>query len=136
MRRHWIALVLLASCMLAHSGALALQAPQDARVATPDFSAVRQLIRERMAKDSLPGLTIAVARGDSILWEEGFGWANRERRVPATPHTPFYLASLSKTITATAVMVLHEQGRLNLDRPANEYLGNTRLWNPRWDASG
>lgn len=105
-------------------------------MATPDFSAARQLIRARMAKDSLPGLTIAVARGDSILWEEGFGWANRESRVPATPHTPFYLASISKTITATALMVLREQGRLNLDRPANEYLGNSRLWSPRWDASG
>jgi CubicO group peptidase (beta-lactamase class C family) len=122
--------------MLAPAAALALQAPQGAQVTTPDFSAARQTIRDRMAKDSLPGLTIAVTRGDSILWEEGFGWANRERRVPATPHTPFYLASLSKTITATALMILREQGRLDLDRPANEYLGGTRLWNPRWDASG
>jgi CubicO group peptidase (beta-lactamase class C family) len=83
-----------------------------------------------MARDSLPGLTIAVARGDSILWEEGFGWANRETRVSATPQTPFYLASLSKTITATALMVLREQGRLDLDRPANDYLGTTPLWEP------
>lgn len=136
MNRHRFALVLLASCVVLNSEALAFQAPQLARVNTPDFSAARQLIREAMARDSLPGLTIAVARGDSILWEEGFGWANREGRVPATPHTPFYLASLSKTITTTALMVLREQARLDLDRPVNDYLGSTPLRSPRYDASG
>jgi CubicO group peptidase (beta-lactamase class C family) len=89
-----------------------------------------------MAKDSVPGLAIAVVRRDSILWEEGFGFANRARRVPATPHTPFYLASLSKTITATALMVLRDQGRLDIDRSVNSYLGGTPVWSPHYDASG
>lgn len=53
---------------------VAASTPHSAR---PDFSEARQLIRDWMAKDSLTGLAIAVARGDSILWEEGFGWANR-----------------------------------------------------------
>jgi CubicO group peptidase (beta-lactamase class C family) len=101
----------------------------------PDFTAARQRIRAVMARDSLPGLTIAVVRGDSILWEEGFGWADREKRVPATPETPFYLASLSKTITATALMILREQGRLDIDRPTNDYLHGSKLWSPGYDAS-
>jgi CubicO group peptidase (beta-lactamase class C family) len=55
-------------------------------------------------------LAIAVARRDSILWEEGLGWADRDARVPVTTNSPFYLASLTKTITATALMLLHERG--------------------------
>jgi CubicO group peptidase (beta-lactamase class C family) len=101
-----------------------------------DFSAARRLIRDWMEKASVPGLAVAVARGDSILWEEGFGWANREARVPATTHTAFYTASLSKAITATAAMLLRERGRLDLDRPANDYLAGSPLWSPAWDVRG
>jgi len=101
-----------------------------------DFSTARQIIRDGMARESAPAVVVAIARGDSILWIEAFGYANRETRVPATIHTPFYLASLSKTITATAAMVLREQGRLDLDRPANDYLGNARLTSPAWSANG
>ena len=68
-----------------------------------------------------------MARNGAILWEEGFGWADRENRVPATEHTMYSLASISKPITATGVMVLKEQGKLDLDRPINDYLGAAKL---------
>ena len=86
------------------------------------FDAARQLIGASMARDSVPGLAISVSRGDSILWEEGFGWADPESHLPASQTTPFPLASLTKAVVATATMRLSEQGRLDLDRPANEYL--------------
>jgi CubicO group peptidase (beta-lactamase class C family) len=72
-------------------------------------------------------MAVAVARGGKILWEEGFGWADREGRVPATEHTMYPLASISKPITATALMVLRARGVLDLDRPVNDYLGERRL---------
>ena len=103
---------------------------------TIDFTAARQLVRDAITKDQAPGIAVAVARGDSILWEEGFGWANRETHVPATEHTPFYLASVTKTITATAAMILRERGRLDLDRPANDYLGASPIRSDQWDARG
>jgi CubicO group peptidase (beta-lactamase class C family) len=62
-----------------------------------------------------------------VLWEEGFGWADRKRRIAATPHTLYSLASISKPITATAVMILKERGLLNLDHPINDYLGKSKL---------
>jgi CubicO group peptidase (beta-lactamase class C family) len=96
------------------------------------FNDVRKLIQDGLARDSAPGLAIAVARGDSILWMEGFGWADPEKRIPVTVNTPFYLASTTKTITATAVMILRERGRLDLNRPANDYLRAAKLWSPRW----
>jgi CubicO group peptidase (beta-lactamase class C family) len=91
------------------------------------FDAVRELIRARLVEQSVPSLAVAVARHGEIIWEEGFGWADREERAPATEHTLYSLASISKPITATGLMVLKEQGKLDTDRPANEYLGAAKL---------
>ena len=136
MRRPWIPLALLATSISIGAQAQTQSAQANKAASSPDFSEARQLITYWMAKDSLPGLAVAVSRGDSIIWEEGFGWANRDTRVPATAHTPFYLASVTKTITATAAMILRERGRLDLDRPANAYLGVAHLWSPAWDTNG
>lgn len=134
MHRPIVVALLLASASVGAQGT----PPGDARdgVQAIDFSASREIIRAEMAKNDVPGVAIAVARGDSILWEEGFGLADRERNVPATAHTPFYLASITKTITATAVMLLVERQRIELDRPANDYLRGSRLVSPAWDARG
>jgi CubicO group peptidase (beta-lactamase class C family) len=101
-----------------------------------DFKEARDIILKGMARDSLPGLAIAVAHGDTILWEEGFGWADRDARIAVTPATPFYTASVTKTITATAAMILYQKGVLNLDRAANEYLRASPVWSPVWDSRG
>ena len=102
---------------------------------TPDFSSVRKLIQDRMAKEAVPGLAVAVVRRGEILWEEGFGWADRENRIPANEQTMFYLASVTKAITATAILVLHERKKLDLDHPINDYLGPARLSSPLWDVN-
>lgn len=80
-----------------------------------------------MIEQGIPGMSVAVWKNGSILWEEGFGWADRERRVPATPHTPFALASLSKTLTATGLMTLVQAGKVDLDCPMDDYLGDDKL---------
>lgn len=89
-----------------------------------------------MAKADIPSVTVAVARGDSILWEESFGWADRERMIRATPNTVYSLASVSKPMTATALMTLVERGQVDLDRPANDYLGVGKLTGLAGDANG
>ncbi|GHO84718.1 serine hydrolase domain-containing protein [Dictyobacter formicarum] len=91
------------------------------------FEAIRERIERGLVERSIPSLTVAVAQGSTILWEEGFGWADRERRIPATPHTMYSLASISKPTTATGLMILKERGLLDLDRPINEYLGDSKL---------
>jgi CubicO group peptidase (beta-lactamase class C family) len=80
-----------------------------------------------MVERSVPSLAIAVAKGDKILWEQGFGWADRERRIPADEHTMYSLASISKPLTATALMTLVTAGKIDLDKPINDYLGPARL---------
>jgi CubicO group peptidase (beta-lactamase class C family) len=96
-------------------------------VADEPFAGIREEIRKSLERDAIPSLAVAVARDGNILWEEGFGWANKEQRVAATPHTPYSIASISKPITATGLMVLVERGEISLDRAANELLGEAKL---------
>ncbi len=93
----------------------------------PRFESVRDDIRELLTDDGVPSISVAVARHGKILWQEGFGWANREQRVPATPHTPYSIASINKAITSTGVMILSERGQLDLDAPLERYLSSVRL---------
>jgi len=105
-------------------------APQylKAKSSAPErFESVRALIRKQMAEQQIPSVAVAVARDGEILWEEGFGWADRENRTPATEHTMYSLASISKPITATGLMVLKERGKIDLDKPINDYLGEAKL---------
>jgi CubicO group peptidase (beta-lactamase class C family) len=100
-----------------------------------DLVALRKYVQERMEAASIPSIAVSVVQGKQILWEEGFGLADRERRIPATPHTSFYLASVTKAITGTALLVLLDQQKINLDHPVNEYLGPAKVHSPMWDTT-
>jgi CubicO group peptidase (beta-lactamase class C family) len=96
-------------------------------LAQQKFDRVSQSIRDLIDEQRLPSVVVAVAKNGRIVWEEGFGWADVERQVPATPHTPYSLASVSKPFTATAIMKLVDAERLVLDRSANDYLGDAKI---------
>jgi CubicO group peptidase (beta-lactamase class C family) len=100
------------------------------------LDAVRARIRHLVDSANVPSVTVAVARDGRIVWEEGFGFADLERRTPATPTTLYSMASISKPIAATGVMKLVEQGKIDLDRPANDYLGAGKITGLAGDASG
>jgi CubicO group peptidase (beta-lactamase class C family) len=101
----------------------------------PDFSAVREFIKTEMGVGTgTPSIAVAVARGNEILWEEGFGWVDRPGGTVATKDTLYYTASVTKAITATALMILSERKQLDLDRPANLYLKAAKLRSPYWNA--
>jgi serine beta-lactamase-like protein LACTB, mitochondrial len=68
-----------------------------------------------------PGVAIAVVEDGDYEWSKGFGMADLENGVPATPQTLFRLASVSKPITAVAAMQLSERGKLDLDAPVQRY---------------
>jgi CubicO group peptidase (beta-lactamase class C family) len=92
-----------------------------------DFEPIRQYILQAIAKGDATGVAVAVARGGSIIWEEGFGWANRESGLKASSNTPFSLASITKPFTTTTLMILISEGKLNLDDPANNYLRQSKI---------
>src|SRR4051812_31780772 len=91
------------------------------------FDSVRELIRSQLIERALPSLAVGVAREGVIIWEEGFGWADRENQIPATPNILYSLASISKPITTTGLMVLKQRGLIELDRPIDDYLGDAKL---------
>ncbi len=97
---------------------------------------VRGAIRRHMQEHSIAAISVAVAKDGKILWEEGFGWANREKMIPATPETMYSLASISKPFTATGLMVLAGRKAVDLDRPINDYLGVGKLTGLAGDAAG
>jgi CubicO group peptidase (beta-lactamase class C family) len=107
--------------------------PQQKPSAEFDPAPLRAYIREQMARAQIPAIVISVTQGRKIIWEEGFGLADRERSISATPQTPFYLASVTKAITGTAVLTLHDRGKIDLDRPVNEYLGEAKVHSPMWN---
>src|SRR4051812_27575175 len=63
------------------------------------------------------GISIVVARGDPLVHARGYGYADRERRIAATEHSIYPLASLSKQLWAVAALQLVEAGRVDLEAP-------------------
>ena len=86
-----------------------------------DITTVEKLIREKMSKDDIPGLSIAIVKDGKLAWSKGYGFADLENLVPAKPNTAYRSASIGKSITATAIMQLVEQGKIDLDKPIQEY---------------
>ena len=85
------------------------------------------LAEKTLADNGVPSMSIALVRGDSIVWTAAFGYANMHTRTPATTETLYSTGSSFKSVTATAVMQLAEQGKLRLDDPINKYLGDARV---------
>ena len=93
----------------------------------PNFESIRRRIRLAIERGEATGVAVALVDRGRIAWEEGFGWANREAGLKATPHTPFGMASITKPFTATTMMTLVAGGKLSLDDPANKYLPNGKI---------
>ena len=89
--------------------------------AQPAGDAVRTAVLDEMGRRGIPGLSLAIVEAGVVRYEAGFGFADVENAVPAKPETVYRLASVSKPITAVAVLKLHEQGRLDLDAPVWRY---------------
>jgi CubicO group peptidase (beta-lactamase class C family) len=86
----------------------------------PDLDAVDGYIERQMAANRVPGLALAITRGDEVVYIKGYGTAGNGE--PMTPRTQFYTASLSKGFTALAVMQLVEEGKVELDEPVRTYV--------------
>jgi serine beta-lactamase-like protein LACTB len=82
----------------------------------------RQVVREGLIEHNLPGLSVAVGVGSDIVWAEGFGWADLEKRVPVSPRTQFRIGTASTALTSAAVGLLLEKDRLKLDDEIQAYV--------------
>jgi len=93
----------------------------------PRFTALHAEIVERIESGEFPSVSIGVINEGKVLWRESIGSADLEKNRPATPNTPYGLASLGKSITATALMVLVDRMEVNLNAPISHYIGEESL---------
>lgn len=80
------------------------------------------LIDREMAQNDITGISIALVDDQRIVWQKGFGHADLEKNIAATPETIYRAGSIAKVFTAAATMQLAEQGRIAIDRPLHEAL--------------
>lgn len=97
------------------------QAQQAAGLPVDKREKVEKAITAQMSRLGIPGLSIAVVVDHKLRWSNGYGLADIENFVPAKAMTAYRLGSISKPITATAVMQLAERGKLDLDAPIQKY---------------
>jgi CubicO group peptidase (beta-lactamase class C family) len=91
--------------------------------------AVDDYIRLKWRRNAFRGLALLVSRGGQVIRAQGFGMANVELQVPVTPETIFQSGSVGKQFTATAVMMLPEEGNFGLEDPLTKYLPDaTAAW--------
>ncbi len=83
---------------------------------------IADLIKSEMRKNDVVGLSIALVDDQRVVWAQGFGYADERNQIAATPDTVYRAGTLTRLFTATAVMQLAEQGKLDIDRPLKQYL--------------
>ena len=87
-----------------------------------DMSALEDFVLERMGKTKLSGVSMAVVKDGEVIYQRGFGLANRERGIPATPETNYCIGSVTKSFTCLGIMQLQERGLLSIDDPVEKFL--------------
>ncbi|HKE06822.1 MAG TPA: serine hydrolase [Candidatus Acidoferrum sp.] len=91
---------------------------------------IGSLIKSEMQKAKLPGLSIAVVRGGKMVCVEGFGLRDVQHNLPVTSKTIFAIGSTSKSFTALAMGILNDEGKLDWDKPARNYLPEFEMRDP------
>jgi CubicO group peptidase (beta-lactamase class C family) len=141
----WGAVVLLAGCAAANvASPEPISIPSEAApvsrrvevVATPPAFAdperkaklmaaipkIDAYLQRTMERDGLVGLAAGIVIDDELAWSRGYGLRDPARKLPVEPDTAFGVGSITKSITASAILLLRDRGQLELDRPAVEYL--------------
>jgi CubicO group peptidase (beta-lactamase class C family) len=115
-----LANIVVVLTLLVSAGAASAQTdpPSISKKQLDRFEKQIDVLRERL---KIPGLSAVIVKDQKVLWEKGFGFADLENRVPATPDTLYSIASVTKTFASTLIMQLVQQGKLDLDEPISHY---------------
>src|SRR4029077_499987 len=111
-RRHRQPMFLLTAALLLQAGAR----PTHAELRR--FDATLDSLRQQL---DIPGLSAAIVYDDSVIWSRGYGFADVERKIRATPHTPYEIASVSKPFAAVVLLRLAGAGKVSLDDPMSKW---------------
>jgi serine beta-lactamase-like protein LACTB, mitochondrial len=100
----------------------ALAAGRPAHLSPAKVRDIELAVEAEMSRQRIPAISVAVGEDLQLAWSRGFGVADLEDNAAATPETLYRIASISKPITAVAVMQLVERGKLDLDAPIQRYV--------------
>jgi CubicO group peptidase (beta-lactamase class C family) len=132
-RRHFLGVVGAGALGLGGPLAAATRAAptpfRSAGSADDRFEAISRLVEAKMAEYRTTGVALALSK-DGTSWSRGFGITNLDNPQPVTPDTVFPVASISKTVVATAMMRLHDEGRVDVEAPVVQYLPDFRVADP------
>lgn len=92
--------------------------------AIADFDA---LINKRMKEKGIVGLSYAIVDRDGLVFSKGHGYAKKSEKLPATAQTAYGAGSISKVMTATAIMKLHQEGKLDIDDDITQYVPEFKM---------
>ena len=106
-----LCLILFVSCLATAQG-------------TTGSDPIAEYVRAEMQRQHIPGLSLLIARGGKVVRSEGFGLASVELQVPVKPETIFQSGSVGKQFTATAVMMLVEEGKVSLGDPLTKFFAD------------
>jgi CubicO group peptidase (beta-lactamase class C family) len=85
---------------------------------------IDEFVKAEMQRQHLPGVSLAIVKDGTLVYAKGYGYSNVEHQVPVKPETIFQSGSIGKQFTATAVMLLVEEGKVSLDEKISKYLGD------------
>lgn len=119
-----LGLLLMLALMIGFGGAAAAGLERNGTAV--DVDEIGAFVESEMARGGIPGLALAVVRGDQVVYLQGYGRADDDGR-PVTPQTPFTIGSISKTFTALAIHQLAADGRIELNALVQRYLPDFTL---------
>jgi len=111
-------LLLALACALAASAGLLAQ---EKGLSSEKRAQIEKAVSAFITANSVPGVSVAVVQNGQPIWSAGFGMSDLEDFTPATSSTLYRLGSISKPITAVAILQLFERGKLDLDAPVQKY---------------
>ncbi len=96
-----------------------------ASYSSSDFKEIEKQILAEIESEKIPSAAFSIAKSGRIVHENAFGWADKEHKIASTVRTLYPLASASKPIVATAMILLHERGIVDIQVPARRYMGKS-----------
>ncbi|MBE7941124.1 MULTISPECIES: serine hydrolase domain-containing protein [Ramlibacter] len=123
--RTWLFLFFAATLALAGCASQDLRKaprPEDVGLSTPALQAYTEALRAKVDAGEIPGAVLLVARDGKVAWELALGWRDREAKVPMSTDSLFRMASMTKPVTAVAVLMLVDEGKIRLNDPLSKFI--------------
>ncbi len=122
--RSLVCLLLAVTAMFASAGSAMAQEPEGFKDALGLLDA---WTANRVASRGQPSVSVGVVLGDHLVWARGYGFADLDKKIPATPQTLYRIGSITKSFTAVAILQLRDAGKLQLDDPLRRHLNEVHI---------